>query len=196
MTAQISRPSTIASLKRAASQPPSSTEDQRRKTLPAHSFIHPSIPTWTRVAPSAPNTPQAIPPLVHAAQSLTPQATHSLAPPMFPTNWSKSAPSAPNTTQSQKIPPVMQTAQFLPPHDKRISSLHPSCHTPSLPPQQLIAQALAQQRLRAPPDIAHIKYKGIVGSFFISSFILCKFLLRPYMIVSGSLFIWFASQCI
>ncbi|TKY48001.1 hypothetical protein E2542_SST25415 [Spatholobus suberectus] len=169
MTAQVSRPSIMSSLKRAASQPLSSTvQHQHRKTLPTQ-FIHPSIPTWTRLDPSVPNTPRAISPLVHPAQSLRPEATHSVVPPLFPTTWAKSALPAPNTTRA--IPPLMHTAPFLPPNDKRISSFHhPSSHTSPRTNQsnhQRIAQALAHQRLKAPiipsaPSIAsnYIKFKG------------------------------------
>lgn len=193
MTAQVSRPSMISSLKRGASQPLSSTVPaQRRRSRPAHPFIHPAIPPWNRLAPSVPNTPQAIPPMIRAAHPLTPQAYSSI-PLIFPTAWTQSAPSAPNITQT--IPPLMQTPPFLPPHDKRFSSLHPSSCTPPLPNQQLIARSLAQQRLKAPiipsaPNIApvYIKYKGIDLSFSFSSYILCNFLLCTCMIVSESLF--------
>ncbi|XP_027926719.1 uncharacterized protein LOC114183786 [Vigna unguiculata] len=106
MTAQVSR----SSLKRAASQPLSSTvQSQHRKTMPTQ-FVHPSIPTRTRLAPSVPITSRAISPLAQPAQSITPQATQSVVPPLFPTTWTKSALPPPNKTRA--IPPRMHAAPF------------------------------------------------------------------------------------
>ncbi|RDX74295.1 hypothetical protein CR513_45976, partial [Mucuna pruriens] len=165
MAAQVSRPSIMSSLKRAASQPLSSTvQNQHRKTLPTQ-FIHPSIPTYTRLAPSVPNTPQAISALVCPVQSLTPQATHSVAPPSFPTTWTKSALPAPNTTQA--IPPSAHTPPFFLPNDKRISSFHlPSSHTSPRTNQlnrHLITQAMTCHRFKAPimPSSPSIASKNI-----------------------------------
>ncbi|KAJ1428464.1 Zinc finger, RING-type [Sesbania bispinosa] len=191
MTAQVSRPSIIPSLKRPASQPLASTvQDQRRKTLPTQPFIHhPSIPTSTRMAPSVPNTPLGIPPLVHAAPYQSPQTIQSFTPPLFPPAWTKSSVSAPNTTQT--IPSLMHTASYVPPIDKRISSFYPSSHPPplpnqqlltqSLPNQQLLAQSLARQRLRSPivptaPNIAlnYIKCKGQTPEPIGYKCLLCK----------------------
>ncbi|XP_061373114.1 uncharacterized protein LOC133315495 [Gastrolobium bilobum] len=180
ITAQVTRSSIMPSLKRAASQPPPSTvQDQRRKTLPTQPLIHPSIPTWTRLPPSVPNTPQAIPPLVHTAQSLTPQATHSFVPPLLSTTWTKSALSAQNTAQT--IPSLMHTAPFLPPNDRRISSFHPSSDVLRLPNRQLIAQSLAHQRLRASimpsaPSIApnYVKYEDKTPEPIGYKCLLCK----------------------
>ncbi|XP_027340511.1 uncharacterized protein LOC113853963 isoform X2 [Abrus precatorius] len=166
MTAEVSRPFRISSLKRPASEPLSSTvQNHRRKTLPTQ-FIPPSVPTWMRLAPSVPipDTPLAISPTVHGAHSLTTQATQSFVPPIFPTTWNKLALPAPNITQT--IPPVMHRAPFLLPNDKRISSFHPSSYTPPLSNQQLMPQPLARHHLRAPvipsaPSIGsdYIKFK-------------------------------------
>lgn len=175
MTAQVSRQSTIPSLKRPASQPLSSTvQEQRRKTRPTQTSIHPPNPPWTRLPPSAPNTPQAIAPLVYAPLSLTPHATQSFVPPSLPT---KSAFPAPNPTQT--IPPP-----FVPPIDQRISPSRPLSHPapPLLNQQQLIAQSLARQRLmnqiiQSTPATAHnyIKYKGIFWSLFLHNTLLLCF---------------------
>lgn len=174
MAGQVSRSSIMSSLKRSASQPLSSTDqNQHRKTM-ATQFIRPSIPTRTRLAPSVPITSRAISPLAHPAQYITPRDTQSVVPPFFPTNWTKSALPAPNTTQA--IPPKMHP----PPNYKRISSSHhPSSYTSprtNLSNQhQLLAQALCPKRLKASsipavPRIAsnHIKFKGISWSFIIS----------------------------
>nr|XP_007150822.1 hypothetical protein PHAVU_005G183500g [Phaseolus vulgaris]ESW22816.1 hypothetical protein PHAVU_005G183500g [Phaseolus vulgaris] len=165
MAGQVSRSSIMSSLKRSASQPLSSTDqNQHRKTM-ATQFIRPSIPTRTRLAPSVPITSRAISPLAHPAQYITPRDTQSVVPPFFPTNWTKSALPAPNTTQA--IPPKMHP----PPNYKRISSSHhPSSYTSprtNLSNQhQLLAQALCPKRLKASsipavPRIAsnHIKFK-------------------------------------
>ncbi|XP_052726996.1 uncharacterized protein LOC108333096 isoform X2 [Vigna angularis] len=169
MTAQVSRSPIMSSLKRAASQPLSSTvQNQRRKTMPTQ-FIHPSIPTRTRLAPSVPITSRAISPLAHPAQSIMPQATQSVVPPLFPTTWTKSALPAPPTTRA--IPPKMHAAPLPPPNYKRVSSFHhPSSYTSPRTnvsnQHQLLAQALAHKRLKASiipavPRIAsnHIKFK-------------------------------------
>ncbi|OIW09325.1 hypothetical protein TanjilG_01296 [Lupinus angustifolius] len=164
MASQVSRPSIASSLKRSASQPPPSTvQGQRRKTVPTHPFIQPSIPTQTRLAPEVLNTPQAIPPLIHAAQSLTPHHNYSSGSPIFPTTQVQSALSALNI--SQTVHPLVQTSPFVAPHDNRIPSLHPSSHTPPLPNQQLLALSQVQQRLRAQIissasniSLLHIKY--------------------------------------
>ncbi|XP_020232260.1 uncharacterized protein LOC109812661 isoform X2 [Cajanus cajan] len=156
-----SGPAIMSSLKRPASQPLSSTvQNQHRKTLPTQ-FIHPSIPTWTRLDPSVLNANRAISPLVRPAQSLTPQATHSVVPPSFPTTQAKSAVPAPNTTRA--IPPLMHTAPVLPPNDKRISSFHhPSSHTSPRTNQFNHQLARARQRLKAqimPSASGYIKFK-------------------------------------
>jgi len=182
MTAQVSR----SSLKRAASQPLSSTvQSQHRKTMPTQ-FVHPSIPTRTRLAPSVPITSRAISPLAQPAQSITPQATQSVVPPLFPTTWTKSALPPPNKTRA--IPPRMHAAPFPPPNYRRVSSFHhPSSYTSPRTnvsnQHQLLAQALARKRFKASiipavPRIAsnHIKFKGISWSFFISSCVFNKFL--------------------
>ncbi|KAG5104014.1 hypothetical protein JHK82_040984 [Glycine max] len=184
ITAQVSRPSNLSSLKRAASQPLSSTiQNQQRKTLPTQ-FIHPSIPTpWTRLAPSVPNTSRAMSPLVRPALSLTPQAPHSVVPPSFPMTWTKSVLQAPNTTWA--IPPRIYTAPFLAPNDKRISSSHhPSSHTSPCTNQsnhQALARALTRQRLKAPiipsaPSIAsnYIKFKDQTAEPIGYKCLLCK----------------------
>ncbi|XP_014500172.1 uncharacterized protein LOC106761168 [Vigna radiata var. radiata] len=169
MTAQVSRSPIMSSLKRAASQPLSSTvQNQRRKTMPTQ-FINPSIPTRTRLAPSVPITSRAISPLAHPAQSIMPQATQSVVPPLLPTTWTKSALPVPNTTRV--IPHKMHAAPLPPPNHKRVSSFHhPSSYKSprtSLSNQhQLLAQALAHKRLKASiipavPRTAsnHIKFK-------------------------------------
>lgn len=167
MTAQVSRPSIMSSLKRAASQPLSSTtQNQHRRTLPTQ-FVHRSTPTLTRLAPSVPNASRTIPPLVHPAQSLTPQAAHSVVPPRFPSTWTQSALPGPNTIQANPL--LMHRGPLLPPNnDKRISSFHhPSSHTSPHTNQfnhQQKAQALARQRLKgiisSSPSIASsIKFK-------------------------------------
>ncbi|KHN31870.1 uncharacterized protein LOC114377608 isoform X1 [Glycine soja] len=184
MTAQVSRPSNMSSLKRAASQPLSSTvQNQHRKTLPTQ-FRHPSIPNWNRLAPSVPNTSRAMSPLIRPAQSLTAQAPpHSVVPPSFPTTWTKSVLQAPNTTRA--IHSKMHTATFLAPNDKRISSFHhPSSHTSPRTNQsnhQMLAQALAHQRLKAPiipsaPRIAsnYIKFKDQTAEPSGYKCLLCK----------------------
>lgn len=186
MTAQVSRSPIMSSLKRAASQPLSSTvQNQRRKTMPTQ-FINPSIPTRTRLAPSVPITSRAISPLAHPAQSIMPQATQSVVPPLLPTTWTKSALPVPNTTRV--IPHKMHAAPLPPPNHKRVSSFHhPSSYKSprtSLSNQhQLLAQALAHKRLKASiipavPRTAsnHIKFKGISWSFFISSCVFNIFL--------------------
>ncbi|CAJ1954961.1 unnamed protein product [Sphenostylis stenocarpa] len=155
MTTQVSRPSAMPSLKRAASQPLSSTvQNQHRKTISTQ-FIHPSIPIRTRFAPTVPNTSRAISPLVRPAQSITSPATHSVVPPLFPTTWTKSALPPLNTTLA--IPPKMHAAPFPPPNnDKRISPLnHPSTHaSPSTNlsnQHQLLAQALTHKHQTPEP---------------------------------------------
>ncbi|KAL2332538.1 hypothetical protein Fmac_020119 [Flemingia macrophylla] len=164
MTSQVSRPAIMSSLKRPASQPLSSTvQNQHRKTRPTQ-FIHPSLPTLTKLDPSVLNTNRAISPLVCPSESFTPQSTHSVLPPSLPTPRANSAVPASNATRAS--PSLMHTAPVFPSNDKRISSFHhPSSHTSPRTNQFNHQLARARQRLKPPPSSmpsasGYIKFKA------------------------------------